>query len=82
MDHPIRVATQVIDGALKSVADVNPAFMTTTDKAAALIELAAIETRVGELRLRVTADASDVAEETGARERRRLGGSRDAVSSG
>ncbi|WP_280637355.1 DUF222 domain-containing protein [Nocardioides sp. W7] len=68
MDHPIRVATQVIDGALKSVADVNPAFMTTTDKASALVELAAIEDRVGELRLRVTADAGDVAEESGARD--------------
>ncbi|WP_244929316.1 HNH endonuclease signature motif containing protein [Nocardioides sp. W7] len=68
MDHPIRVAAQVIDGALKSVADVNPAFMTTPDKAAALVELAAIEDRVGELRLRVTADASDVAEESGARD--------------
>ncbi|WP_244928629.1 HNH endonuclease signature motif containing protein [Nocardioides sp. W7] len=68
MDHPILVATQVIDSALKSVADVNAAFMTTRDKGAALVELAALEDRVAELRLRVTADAGDVAEETGARD--------------
>ncbi|HTW15583.1 MAG TPA: DUF222 domain-containing protein [Nocardioides sp.] len=68
MDHPIRLAARQIDGALKSVADVNPAFMTATDKAAALVEIASLEARVAELRLRVTADASDVAEESGARD--------------
>ncbi|HTW16824.1 MAG TPA: DUF222 domain-containing protein [Nocardioides sp.] len=68
MAHPIRQAAAEIAGALKSVADVNPAFMTAPDKAAALVELAAVEARVAELRLRVTADAADVAEETGARD--------------
>ncbi|MEI5671634.1 MULTISPECIES: HNH endonuclease signature motif containing protein [unclassified Nocardioides] len=66
--HPIRVAAREIDHALKTVADVNPSFMTTPDKAAALRELAVLEARVGELRLRVAADACDVAEEHGARD--------------
>ena len=68
MAHPIRQAAAEIDGVLKSVADVNPAFMTAPDKAAALVELTAVEARVAELRLRVTADAAEVAEETGARD--------------
>ncbi|WP_244928300.1 HNH endonuclease signature motif containing protein [Nocardioides sp. W7] len=68
MDHPIRVATRELDHVLKSVVDVNPAFMATSDKAAALKELVAVEARVAELRLRVTADAGDVAEESGARD--------------
>ncbi|WP_179714456.1 HNH endonuclease signature motif containing protein [Nocardioides lianchengensis] len=66
--HPIRVAAREIDHALKTVADVNPSFMTTPDKAAALRELAVLEARVSELRLRVAADACDVAEEHGARD--------------
>jgi hypothetical protein len=68
MAHPIRQAAAEIAGVLKSVADVNPAFMTAPDKAAVLVELTAVEARVAELRLRVTADAADVAEETGARD--------------
>src|SRR6478609_3431077 len=68
MAHPIRQAAAELAGVLKSVADVNPAFMTAPDKAAALVELTAVEARVAELRLRVTADAADVAEETGARD--------------
>ena len=67
MSHPILAATSVIDQALKSVADTNPAFMPTADKAEALVELARIESRVGELRMRILVDASDVAESTGAR---------------
>ncbi len=68
MDHPIRVAARELGDVLKSVADVNPSFMSTPDKAAALVELAAVESRVAELRLRVCADAGDVAEEAGARD--------------
>lgn len=85
--HPIRAAARAIDEALKSVADVNPSFMTTPDKAAALVELARLEARLAELRLRVTADASDVAAAVGARDvgvwaadatrRRRGDGARD-----
>ena len=67
MTHPILVATGLIDEALKSVADTNPAFMSTSDKAEALRELVRIESRAAELRLRVLADAEDVAAGTGAR---------------
>lgn len=67
-DHPIRVAVRDIDAALKSVRDVNPTFMATRDKAAALVELAGIEARVGELRLRLLAEAGDVAHDAGARD--------------
>lgn len=67
MSHPILAAASVIDEALKAVADTNPAFMATADKAEALRELTRIESRVAELRLRVLVDASDVAESTGAR---------------
>lgn len=67
MSHPILAATGLIDEALKSVADTNPAFMPTTDKAEALRELVRLESRVVELRMRIMADADDVAEKTGAR---------------
>ncbi|WP_164775247.1 HNH endonuclease signature motif containing protein [Nocardioides pantholopis] len=68
MVHPIRVAARELGDVLKSVVDVNPAFMDTCDKAAALVELAAVESRVAELRLRVCADAGDVAEAAGTRD--------------
>lgn len=67
MSHPILAAASVMDEALKSVADINPAFMPTADKAEALVALARIESRVVELRMRILVDASDVAESTGAR---------------
>ncbi|NPC96513.1 HNH endonuclease signature motif containing protein [Nocardioides sp. zg-DK7169] len=68
MDHPIRGAARELGAVLESVAGVDPVFMATADKAAALVELAAIESRVAELRLRVTAEAGDVAEAAGARD--------------
>jgi hypothetical protein len=68
MSHPILAAAAVIDEALKTVADTNPTFMSTTDKAAALTELVRLETRVSELRLRIMADATDVAVTTAARD--------------
>ncbi len=67
MSHPILSAASVMDEALKSVADTNPAFMPTADKAEGLVALARIESRVAELRMRILVDASDVAESTGAR---------------
>ncbi|HXH80845.1 HNH endonuclease signature motif containing protein [Nocardioides sp.] len=66
--HAILAAASVMDQALKSVADTNPTFMATDDKAAALVELSRIGARVTELRLRVLADAADVADATGARD--------------
>ena len=67
MTHPILVATGLVDEALKSVADTNPAFMMTADKAEALRELVRIESRLAELRMRILADADDLAAESGAR---------------
>lgn len=64
MSHPILDATGSIDAALKSVTDVNPTFMSTDDKARALSELVRVESRLTELRLRILADASDLAEQT------------------
>ncbi|MFC7492892.1 MULTISPECIES: HNH endonuclease signature motif containing protein [unclassified Nocardioides] len=66
MTHPVLAAVASIDEALKAVADVNPTFMATADKAAALRELVTLETRLAELRLRILADAGDVAETTAA----------------
>ena len=66
MSHPILQAAADIDAVLKQVADVNPTFMSTDEKAAGLRELSAVEARVAELRLRVLADAGDVAELTAA----------------
>ncbi len=68
MSHPILVAAGLIDEALKSVADTNPAFMATDDKAEALHELSSIESRVVELRLRILADSADLAADSGARD--------------
>ena len=68
MTHPVLAATAVIGEALKSVADVNPTFMHVEDKATALVELARLESRVAELRLRVLADADDLAERDAARD--------------
>ena len=47
--------------ALADVATVNPSYMRTAEKAAALAELARVESQVAELRLRIEADAEDVA---------------------
>lgn len=68
MTHPILAAASVIEGALKEVGEVNPAFMTTQDKAAAIRDLAVLEGQLAELRLRVLAAAGDVAESTAARD--------------
>ena len=53
---------------LKSVRDANPTFMSTGEKAAALRELVAAEAQVAELRLRILADAGDLAADTAARD--------------
>lgn len=68
MTHPVLAATTLIDEALKAVADTNPTFMPTADKAEALKELTRIESRVAELRMRILADADDLAAESGARD--------------
>lgn len=68
MTHPIVAAAGLVDDVLKAVVDTNPTFMSTDEKAHALRELVRLESRVTELRLRVMADAADVAAGTGARD--------------
>jgi hypothetical protein len=66
--HPIIVAASNVRASLKAVADANPTFMTTGEKATTLVQLAAAEAQLGELRLRVLADAGDLAEATAAKD--------------
>lgn len=62
MTHPVLDAANAIDVALKSVADVNPTFMSPEDKATALDELTRLDARMSELTMRILAEAGDVAE--------------------
>lgn len=64
MDHPIVAAVGSVRSTLKSVGDANPTFMTTDDKATALTELVRAEGQLAELRLRILADAGDLAVST------------------
>ena len=68
MTHPIVACATDLSGLLKGVAGVNPTFMSTEDKAAALRGLARVEAQVAELRLRVLADAGDLAVSTAAKD--------------
>ena len=68
MTHPILTAAATMGEVLKTVADTNPTFMTTSDKADALRELVRVESRLVELRLRMLADADDVAALTASRD--------------
>ncbi len=65
--HPIVAVASDIRSLLKGVAGVNPTFMSIEDKAVALCELVRAEGQLAELRLRVLADAGDLAESTGAK---------------
>ena len=66
--HPIVAAASDVRASLKAVADANPTFMSTDDKAAALAELVRAEGQLVELRLRILADAGDLAQDTAARD--------------
>jgi Domain of unknown function (DUF222) len=66
-EHPVRACAGVIASALDQVADVDPMYMTTPDKATALVELTRLSARLEGLRLRVLASADDVALDSGAR---------------
>ena len=68
MTHPIVACASDIRASLKGVASVNPTFMTTDDKATALAELVRAEAQLVELRLRVLADAGDLAVATAAKD--------------
>ena len=66
--HPIVAAVSDVRAVLKGVAGANPTFMTTDEKATALGELVRAEAQLAELRLRVLADAGDLADSTGAKD--------------
>ena len=66
--HPIVAAATDVRSSLKAVAGVNPTFMSTADKAAALAELGRAESQLAELRLRILADAGDLAHQTAAKD--------------
>ena len=68
VSHPIVAAACDVRSVLKAVADANPTFMSTGEKAAALRELVAAEAQVAELRLRILADAGDLAADTAAKD--------------
>jgi len=66
--HPILSCARQVVEVVKDVAGIQPVFMTTGEKQAALVELARAEARLAELRLRVLAASDDVGEATGARD--------------
>ena len=66
--HPVLGCAATVSAALDTVTDVDPVFMATADKQAALLELTACAARLDELRLRVLAASDDVAEQHGARD--------------
>ena len=66
--HPIIAAASDVRASLKSVADANPTFMSTDEKAVALRELVAAEAQLAALRLRILADAGDLAADTAAKD--------------
>jgi hypothetical protein len=59
--HPVLACADEITQALKNVSDVDPMFMATPDKAAALLELTQLTDQLESLRLRVIAASGDVA---------------------
>lgn len=66
--HPVLGCAAEMRAALDAVVDVQPTYMSTADKQAALIELTRIEGRVAELRMRVLAASAEVGEDSGARD--------------
>jgi hypothetical protein len=66
--HPIVGCAAEVEGVVKSVAGLDPAFMGTSEKGEALLALERARDLVEALRLRVLADADDVAEEDGCRD--------------
>jgi hypothetical protein len=66
--HPIIECAADLRDALKGVASVEPAFMTTGDKQAALVALTEVRSELDSLVLRVMADADDIAAAQGLRD--------------
>jgi hypothetical protein len=66
--HPVLASIEAITAALKDVADVDPVFLRTEEKAAVLARLTSAINQAEELRLRVLAGADDVAEQSADRD--------------
>ena len=66
--HLVQEAAEAISAALDKVGQVELLYLAPTEKAAALVELARLESRVASVRLRLMAVADDVAEESGDRD--------------
>ena len=66
--HPVVAAVAALRAVLTEVADLEPGFMPTAEKKAALLALDRVGSQVEELRLRVLAAADDVAVDEGARD--------------
>ena len=66
--HPILRCAAAVEGVVTSVAGLDPAFMRTSEKGEALLALERARDLVEALRLRVLADADDVAEQDGCRD--------------
>ncbi|MBC7278932.1 HNH endonuclease signature motif containing protein [Nocardioides sp.] len=66
--HPVLGAVVAITDTLDQVADANPSFMATDQKAATLVEIARAKAQLAELELRVMAAADDVAVDSAARD--------------
>lgn len=66
--HQILATVHAVCAALKDARDSDPMFLSPAEKAAALVDLGRLEAQVLELRLRVLAEASDLAESTGERD--------------
>ncbi|MGY0385437.1 DUF222 domain-containing protein [Nocardioides sp. WG-D5] len=66
--HPVLEAVVGITAALDQVAEANPAFMGTDQKATTLVQIARAKAQLAELELRVLATADDVAAESAARD--------------
>jgi hypothetical protein len=62
--HPVLACADAIEAALKDVAGVDPAFLRPAEKAKALRRLDALESRLAGLRMRVMANADELAAET------------------
>jgi hypothetical protein len=66
--HPVLAAVVAVTGALDGVAESNPSFMATDQKATTLVEIARAKAQLAELELRVLAVAEDVAASSAARD--------------
>ena len=64
--HPVVACVDALEELLDGVADLDPGYLSTGDKADVLVRLSTLVGRVEGLRLRVMATAMDVAEVAGA----------------